>query len=49
MRYECKECCDNSQKLPCIIIIPRNVIWSQWMCIVAPKEKKAYFVSIIEL
>ncbi len=49
MKYECKECCDNLLKHPCIIIIPGDVIWSKWYCIVTPNSKKAYFKSIIEL
>jgi len=49
MKYECRECCDELYKLPCIIIIPGDTIFSRWMCIVTPKSKHANFVSIIEL
>jgi hypothetical protein len=49
MRYECRQCCDDIYKLPCVIIIPGDTIWSKWSCIVTPITKKAYFVSIIEL
>lgn len=46
MKYECRECCDELHKNPCVIIIPGDSLWSRWSCIVTPNSKNAYFKSV---
>jgi hypothetical protein len=46
MKYECYECCDDLQKLPCIVIIPGDTIGSRWTCIVTPWNKNACFKPV---